>query len=519
VSSTIDERDLLDRLVRRYPPRRYRLDQYKRWFPTTADAMARQLRRFPTPLPTPRPDTRPIGFVVVPWVSTPVPWYSIMLAIGLRRLGRPVVLVWDDTEFAEPRIREQSDAIARVLPAVEDRLPVVRLSALAPAAPRPGDDALLTTATELNVAWRLRGGQPTERDEPTVERIRQALTGALPLVRAAYAANDLEALVVPGGVYGTSGLFLEAGAGAGVRVATYDVDLDTAQLCVGGIASQSRDVPRAFATIWDGPADERAAAVATAREEFRLRTESVDAYGFQMVPAAGRTYENIAALVPLNVEWDSSALGRHVPFSDTTDWITSTVAAVLAADDGVVVVRQHPSERRPLQRSRYDVGAALRDAFPGDPRVRFVAADDPTSTYDLLRSARVVLPFVSTIGIEAAALGKPVILAGECYYAHLDLAWAPRTSEEYLDLVRRALRGELPLLDDQVERAWVCFYLTAVRNRVRTDFTAHPDAFWGWCRRSPESLFALPEVGDMLEAIDTDVPVSMLRHRRAVALG
>ena len=64
--------------------------------------------------------------------------------------------------------------------------------------------------------------------------------------------------------------------------------------------------------------------------------------------------------MPLNVEWDTAALGRHVVFDDTVDWLTSTIAVILEADAGPVIVRQHPSERRAPQRSRLDVAAILR---------------------------------------------------------------------------------------------------------------------------------------------------------------
>ena len=59
-------------------------------------------------------DGPPIGVVIMPWVRTPVPWYATMLALGLERRGRQVILLWDDTEF--PReASEQNRVIRRVL--------------------------------------------------------------------------------------------------------------------------------------------------------------------------------------------------------------------------------------------------------------------------------------------------------------------------------------------------------------------------------------------------------------------
>ena len=222
---------------------------------------------------------------------------------------------------------------------------------------------------------------------------------------------------------------------------------------------------------------------------------TVTSTGFRCCPQGNQVeYPDGCVLIPLNVEWDTAALGRHAHFESTADWLISTVSAVLDQDAGPVVVRQHPSERRLLQRSKLDVAALLRRRFGDDPRCQFVAADDPVSSYDLLRAARLVLPFVSTIGIEAAAMGKPVLISGACYYTDLGFVWSAGSREEYFDLLHRGVSGDLTLRPDQAERAWLCYYLTAVRNRVSTDFTPHPDDFWTWCQRPFPSLLSDPAV-------------------------
>ena len=307
--------------------------------------------------------------------------------------------------------------------------------------------------------------------------------------------------MVPGGVYGSSGLFLREGRARGRRIATFDTDRRIAQICADGVAAQNGDIPTAFHSLWSADREVRQEAVRVAMTEFRDRSANLDHYGFQMLPAQKSSrYPDGCVLIPLNVEWDTAALGRHVNFETTADWLVSTVGALLAEDAGPVVVRQHPSERRPLQRSNLDVAGLLRRRFGNDSRCQFVAADDPVSSYDLLRAARLVLPFVSTIGIEAAALGKPVVISGACYYADLGFVWSAGSREEYLDLLHRGLHGKLTLRSDQVERAWLCYYLTAVRNRVSTDFTPHPDDFWTWSQRPLRSLLSDPAVVDIFDA-------------------
>lgn len=508
--------DRLDRALGRYPPRNYRLEDYKRWFPETGRAFLKHVNRM-QPAPHARESTGHTIVVVGPWVSTPVPWYAVMLAMGLVRRGREVTIVWDDAAFPERHVDQQNAVIGEVLSHVGQSIPVRRLSEEAPAAADPADAAVVESLTGQNVTWRLRGGPVTLRDQKVIAKIRSVLALTLPKVRSVLDHSGADSVVVPGGVYGTSGLFFHEATLQGRRVATFDTDRRVAQICVSGVAAQNGDIPRAFAEVWaEGPETRRRAAE-IARREFEDRVANRDAYGFQKLPSAALGSQGECILIPLNVEWDTAALGRHLHFAHTTEWVVSTVQTILDADAGPVVVRQHPSERRRLQASRLDIEGALREYFGGDTRCRFVGADAPVSTYDLLKASRLVLPYVSTISMEAAGMGKPVLVSGESYFAGLGFVWAASSHEEYSALLQRGLRGELGTLPEQVERAWVCYYLAAVQNRIATDFTPHPDDFWTWCRREPDSLLAERDVADILEALDRDVPVSVLRHRRTMA--
>jgi hypothetical protein len=56
-----------------------------------------------------------------------------------------------------------------------------------------------------------------------------------------------------------------------------------------------------------------------------------------------------------------------------------------------------------------------------------------------MRGADAVLTFGSTTGIESVYWGTPSILAGRCYYAHLDGTYNPDSHEELVDLIRSRL--------------------------------------------------------------------------------
>jgi capsular polysaccharide biosynthesis protein len=525
--SMFKEKDLraLWRWVQSKSPRAHPVERYQEEFPASGRAFLRFIRQ--CSLEKVEPAGQPLGVVVMPWVSTPAPWFSLALAVGLARRGKKIALVWDDSALGLPldapeRLRVQDVHIARALEALGDVFPIARLSEQPPQPARERDANALQELSDLNLTWGLRGALPSEEVRRAFPLAPENLARTLALVRGLLQSARYESLLVIGGIYGTSGLFRLAGEEAGIRVATFDGTFGVVQICVDGIAAQQSDIPIAFREL------ERAApeildwARGQAQEAFQRRVEARDEAAYQVVPPQqDGAAPSADVVIPMNVEWDAAALGRHTVFENTADWITATVEFVLSRSAQTIAVRQHPAERKKFDRSRFDIGAILQERFGENPRLRVVAADEPINTYDLIQSATVVLPFASTIGIEAAAMGKVVLVSGASCYSSLDFVWKASSREEYLNLLGRALRGELPRKAHQIEKAWLCYYLTPVCNRVWTDFTSAPgdSDFWKWVGRDPEALFADAAVADMLTALVENRPLSLIRHERKVPEG
>lgn len=500
------------RLIR---PPKGNLDSYASEFEDTIAAFLRFLGSCPTPLE--QDDRPPVGIVVTPWVSTPGPWLMITLGLGLAMRGRRVTLIWDDLAYPTPGhdIPRQNRGIARVLERVKDRFEIIRLSELTPQPVTPADDADLTHLADLNVIWYSRAQEMSMADSPKGQLIRSSLARTLGAVRTLLAAHPFESLIVTSGKVLNSGPYLLAGHAAGVRVATYDAGVGAIFVSTNGIAAQQHDVARAFLEIEKSPPEQVKAMIAEAQAEFNLRLAGRDKQQFQTTPsnmhAAAAQGE---VLLPLSLEWDAGVLGSHTIFENTPDWVCATVEHILASSERTVVVRQHPGERSKFGNSKLDIRAHLAARVGEHPRLRFVGKNDPINTYDLLAGATVVLPHVSTLGIEAAAQGKTVVVASAAYYADLGYVYQARSRAEYFQLLDRGMNGDLPNLPAQEARAWLCYYVAQVCNLVWTDFTGQPPDYWKWVRRSPRQLFADPVFQDVIQAFDQDTPVSLLRHRR-----
>jgi hypothetical protein len=132
------------------------------------------------------------------------------------------------------------------------------------------------------------------------------------------------------------------------------------------------------------------------------------------------------------------------PFRDQAEWLDRLIDFVEKRDDLQLVVRVHPREgpnrRDPRTSEHLDM---LRARFSGSyRRARMVWPQDPISSYDLAELADVGLTAWSSMGVEMAMCGLPVVLAFQRYvpYPIGDfLDWHP-TPEGYFELVIRALQ-------------------------------------------------------------------------------
>jgi hypothetical protein len=224
---------------------------------------------------------------------------------------------------------------------------------------------------------------------------------------------------------------------------------------------------------------------------------------------AGREFDG-AVLLALNSSWDSAALGLHAVYDGNTQWIVETVRHLLEHTAAPVIVRQHPAERLDFARTTDDYGALLHGHFGAHPRLRFIGAAEPVNSYSLLEQVAAVVVYTSTIGIEAAAYGRPVITPSNSYYSRLGFVWRGGDAGSYHSLLRRAAARELEVSDNMRRDAAMCYYLTQCCNWVFTPF--NPADFVKWSERDLSELQDDPTVRGILYALRQNVPAAYMNH-------
>lgn len=459
------------------------------------------------------------GVIITPWCGSAVPWFSLTFGLLLGSRGNQVTFVLDDMPFG-PSGRGwqiQLMCIRSVLRRVSRRHTVVSLSSFASSMEKSTADLdSIDRLAHLNVVWSERG----ELNLPllSVEKAASQLRVNNRKITQAINSLPIEHLFVPGGVWGNSGLWRQHAYKAGVRFSSYDSGgYGVLLFAADGIACQLQDIPKAFSMLNEHATTEfeRELIETTALGEIDKRRTGKDKFSSQVQNTKRDDRFNGGILIALNSPWDSAALGLHVVYDSTHEWIVDTVSHLLQATDVPVLVRQHPVERLPIARSSDNYRDLLQKHFGDHPRLHFIGAEDPVNSYDLLEQVCAVVAYTSTIGIEAVTQGKPVLTESSSYYSNLGFVFKADTKERYKHLLSEAAAGRLEVSSTMQRDAISCYYITQCCNWVHTSFNV-PE-FPTWSNGTLQELACHPSVLDVLESVETNVPIAFINHHRRLS--
>jgi hypothetical protein len=209
---------------------------------------------------------------------------------------------------------------------------------------------------------------------------------------------------------------------------------------------------------------------------------------------------------------------RTQPFKDQIEWLQALVDYVEESGDLALIVRIHPREganKRETVVSQHL--SRLRAAFGGTyAHCRFVWPADPVSSYDLGEAADLVLTSWSTIGLEMARLGAPVLVAFNGAGAPIPqddfCEWAPTPAAYFLIL--RALLDR-PISTEQIARAFRWYSLLTLGTTLdltdvvpRSDFASLPPY------RTPREAAAIEQI--VIDGKDVcDLNIERLRESQS----
>jgi hypothetical protein len=187
---------------------------------------------------------------------------------------------------------------------------------------------------------------------------------------------------------------------------------------------------------------------------FARRWQGATSEGGEKVRATLGLDSRPVALLATNVIGDSLTLGRQV-FSDSmTEWLERTVRFFGGRSDVQLVVRIHPGELITKGPSVADVVKGILPEIPAN--VHLIPADARINTYDIVEIADLGLVYTTTVGLEMAMSGAPVIAVGNTHYRARGFTLDANTWEAYFELLEKALGNPVHYkpTQEQVDLAW-----------------------------------------------------------------
>ncbi|MBT3321977.1 MAG: hypothetical protein HN392_06790 [Anaerolineae bacterium] len=193
-------------------------------------------------------------------------------------------------------------------------------------------------------------------------------------------------------------------------------------------------------------------------ENFARTWQNIESQGTDKVRKELGLDDRPLVLLPANVLGDSLTLGRHTFSKSMTEWMSRTIKFFAKRDDVQFVLRVHPGEGLGWGLSVYDI---LSEKYPELPEnIHILRADAKINTYDLVNTTDVGLVFTTTVGMEMAMIGLPVIVTGQTHYRGKGFTLEPNSWDEYFETLEKVIsapKDYAPSRED-VESAWTYAY-------------------------------------------------------------
>jgi hypothetical protein len=447
--------DLYDALRRSRPRTRYNLEQLQAHLP----AAVAQARLFieKTEHATYHPVAQRSGRKKIILFATLHYWVEQAAIVGLtlRALGHDVTIAY--LPYGDWRkevnafdLRRQDLYTRRVLAPLDGLVKTVSLLEVSPAARLPPEldqavetvsayDAMYTNQEENvdreSALYRLR-----------LERNRQAALAAFRWL----SESRPETVLIPNGTITELGAVYRVARHLGIDTVTYEFNDQREQVWI----AQNDEVMRQNTDLlWaarggralSGEQREKIEALEAARMGGRAfgksarKWQDVETVGGEKIRADLGLDARPVVLLATNVLGDSLTLGRNLFAASMAEWITRTVQYFATRTDAQLVIRVHPGERLTHGLSMVDVIAAALPELPA--HIHVIKPLEKVNTYDVMEIANLGLVYTTTVGLEMALNGIPVVACGETHYRRRGFTFDPMTYDEYFEILDKLLSG------------------------------------------------------------------------------
>lgn len=144
-------------------------------------------------------------------------------------------------------------------------------------------------------------------------------------------------------------------------------------------------------------------------------------------------------LLAANITWDAAALNKGIVFDNILEWVLYTVELLSNNTKWQLIIKAHPGEvnkRIPEARERICSIVLKKYNWKLPSNIILIDADAPVSVYDLLQKVDLGIVYTTTVGLEMACRGIPIITVAKAPYRDKGFSYDPKNIEEYKEQLR-----------------------------------------------------------------------------------
>jgi len=291
-----------------------------------------------------------------------------------------------------------------------------------------------------------------EVEAPIMRRYLRASCLTLFALRRLFAERQYDMVIGHHGIYVPQGLVTAAAAEAGLRFVSWNPAYRQGCFIFSHGDSYHHTMLTEPTSMWEDLAlgepertrlmrylEDRAEGV---QDWIAFHPKKAEASS-NLVRVIGLDPEKPVVTLLTSVIWDAQLHYRQRAFENQVEWVMQTIRYFVRRPDLQLAIRIHPGEIRASLPSRQLIADEIAAAFRGLPRnIAIVKPNDRISSYALSEASDAVIIYATKTGIELAARGIPVIVAGESWLRGKGIGFECEDAESYAALLDRLPFGK-----------------------------------------------------------------------------
>ncbi len=200
-----------------------------------------------------------------------------------------------------------------------------------------------------------------------------------------------------------------------------------------------------------------------------------------------------------NLIWDAANVSRDIAFTSPLECIVKTVERYQGNKNVHVLVRSHPAEKIIGTVERY--GDLVKNHFKTLPsNITIIEPDLDINSFSIIEISDIGVVHTSTVGLEMAIEGKPVILISDTHYRDKGFTYDATSESNYFEVLDQLIQ-HTNLLDKQVALSKKYFYMMMFEYQKIMPLVIKNNMFDGYSAEGIEELSDTVELVRIIKSL------------------